>query len=316
MSTLHRVKVSKKGRVDAILAESVPDLSRARIAALIREGAVTLDGEPVARPAAKAYVDGLLELTIPEPVADRALPQDLPLSVIYQDADVVVVDKAAGMVVHPGAGHADGTLVNALLHHIGDLSGIGGVQRPGIVHRLDRGTTGLLVVAKHDVAHQSLAGQFAAHTAGRRYLALVHGTVPLPEGCIESHLARHTTNRRRFSSVEEGGKRAVTHWRRLAQRGVVALMECRLETGRTHQIRVHLTEGGWPLLGDGLYKRRHNRIPPTLKGIVSNLGNRPMLHARELRFDHPRTGEAMQFRADFPADFAAALAALEIVLER
>ncbi len=252
---------------------------------------------------------------LPPPAPSAAEPEELPLRIVYQDVHLIVIDKAVGMVVHPSAGHPRGTLVNALLHHVRDLSGIGGVHRPGIVHRLDRGTSGLLVVAKRDVAHQHLAAQFAAHTAGRVYLALCHGAPVADSGTIESWLARHPTARLRWASTEpERGKRAVTHWEVVARRGTVTLMRCRLETGRTHQIRVHLTEQGWPLLGDGLYKRRNTRLPATLRGVVDDSGERPLLHAAFLRFTHPDTEELMELRAPPPTDFQRALDALAIRL--
>ena len=308
----YRVEVAQRGRLDAALSASVPDLSRARIAALIKDGSATVDGEVCTRPAQKVAPGSIVVLAVPPPAPSEAVAQDLPLDIVYQDADVVVVDKAAGMVVHPGAGHPDGTLVNALLHHVGDLSGIGGVERPGIVHRLDRGTSGLLVVAKHDQAHRALSSQFADHSAQRTYLALVHGAVPVARGTIESQLARHPTQRTRFASTDSGGKRAVTHWWRLAQRGTVSVVRCQLETGRTHQIRVHLCEAGWPLLGDGLYRRRHTRVPASLSELVDPAGSRPLLHAARLRFRHPGSGDELCFDAPLPDDFRAALRALEL----
>ena len=301
-------------RLDVIVADGIESLSRSRAAALIREGAVTVDGGVIDRPSAKIRGESEVVVQVPDAVPDRALPQDLPIRIIYQDADMAVIDKAAGMVVHPSAGHADGTLVNALQHHIADLSGIGGVQRPGIVHRLDRGTTGLIVIAKNDAAHHSLAAQFAAHTAGRRYLALCMGSPVMGRGTIESNLARHPTKRRKWASTEDGtGKRGVTHWRVLGRAGTITLLECRLETGRTHQIRVHLTEHGLPLVGDPTYTRRGRKLPATLRDIIDP--DRPMLHARNLRLEHPSTGEEMVFEAEIPDDFARALARVGIALE-
>jgi len=217
------------------------------------------------------------------------------------------------MVVHPGPGHPDGTLVNALLHHLDGLSGIGGVQRPGIVHRLDRGTSGLMVVAKNDDAHQGLAAQFAEKTAGRTYLALVLGSPAAEEGTVRSWLGRHRTDRLRWCSQPEGvGKHAVTHWAVEARVGTVSLVRCWLETGRTHQVRVHLTEQGWPLAGDGTYKRRGRRPPARLAPFLDDTGQRPMLHAWELRLTHPRSGAPLAFRAAPPGDFGQALEALGI----
>jgi 23S rRNA pseudouridine1911/1915/1917 synthase len=287
-----------------------PELSRSAAARLVREGRVKVGDATATRPSLLVEAGAVLVVEVPPPRPSAAIPQALPLRIVFQDDDLAVIDKEAGMVVHPAAGHPDGTLVNALLHHLPDLSGIGGAERPGVVHRLDRGTSGLLVVAKNDAAHRALAAQFAAHTAGRTYLALVHGGPRDGEGTIESHLGRHPTDRVRQASSKTGGRRAVTHWRKLGQSGEVALLSCRLETGRTHQVRVHLSEQGWPIVGDRLYARRGARLPATLKGVVDESGRRPMLHAWRLAFEHPRTGSRMELVAAPPADFAAALRAL------
>jgi 23S rRNA pseudouridine1911/1915/1917 synthase len=253
---------------------------------------------------------------VPPPQPSRAQPQALPIGVVYEDAHLAVVDKPAGMVVHPAPGHADGTLVNALLHHLDGLSSVGGEQRPGLVHRLDRGTSGLLVVAKDDPSHHGLSEQFAAHTAGRIYLAWVHDPPAAAAGTVQSQLARHPRDRLRYASTDGAhGKRAVTHWERIARRGTVGLLRCRLETGRTHQVRVHLSELGCPLLGDALYARRGaSPLPASLRSLVDPTGERPMLHAWQLRFTHPRTGEALRFVAEPPADFRAVADALELEL--
>jgi len=296
----------RRARLDLLVAEGVQALSRSRATALIKSGAVCVDGDVVARPSVKIRVGSTIVVEIPAPRPDRAQPQDLPLQIVYQDQDLAVSDKAAGMVVHPSAGHADGTLVNAILHHIGDLSGIGGVERPGIVHRLDKGTSGLIVIAKNDASHRALAAQFAAHTATRRYLALCIGAPVRGRGTIATTLARHPTQRRKWASTEDGsGKHAITHWRVLERAGTLCLLSCRLETGRTHQIRVHLTESGWPLVGDPVYKRRGRGLPATLRGHVCAV--RPLLHARNLRLEHPSSGESMAFEAEIPEDFAEAL---------
>lgn len=298
------VVAATTGRADTVLAELLPDLSRSRLAALIKGGWVAVDGQPVRRPASKVHAGSVLTVAVPPPVPTEAQPQDLPLRIVHEDDDLAVIDKAPGMVVHPGPGHPDGTLVNALLHHLDGLSGIGGVVRPGIVHRLDRGTSGLLVVAKHDRAHQHLAAQFAAHTAGRHYLALCLDGPARASGTVRSQLARHPRDRVRWASTDDPahGKRAVTHWQVL-DRGALTLVECRLETGRTHQVRVHLTEQGWPLAGDPLYKRRGLPVPATLRPHVPD--NRPMLHAWVLQLEHPSTGEPCKFTAAPPADFTA-----------
>lgn len=302
----HGFEAERRGRLDATLAAWVPDLSRARLASLIRAGAVEVNGVVNLRPATKIRVGDRVLVHIPPPVSDDAIPQDLPLDIVYEDEDVAVVNKAAGMVVHPSAGHDSGTLVNALLYHLDGLSGIGGVSRPGIVHRLDKGTSGLLVVAKNDRAHKGLAAQFADHSAGRRYMALSYGQPIEDKGTVESLLARHPTDRIRWASTDrEVGKRAVTHWRVLARAGTVSLLECELETGRTHQIRVHLTELGHPILGDNLYKRRHTRPPASIRDQV--VEGRPLLHARALRFCHPVTDEPQEFEVGPPEDFQAIL---------
>lgn len=304
--------MGSKVRLDVVVAEQA-DVSRSRAAAWIREGRVQLDGVVVTRPATAVPAPDTVAIDRPPLRAAEALPQDLPLAIVYQDADLAVVDKAAGMVVHPAAGHPDGTLVNALLHHLDDLSGVGGVERPGIVHRLDRGTSGLMVVAKHDAAHQALAEQFAAHTAGRTYLALCLGQPDADAGTIRSWLGRHPTDRLRFATRPEGeGKHAVTHWAVEARVGTVTLVRCWLETGRTHQVRVHCAEQGWPLAGDGTYARKGHRAPARLVPHVDPEGRRPLLHAWQLRLTHPTTGEALCFQAPPPADYRAALEALGI----
>ena len=291
-----------------MLSGLVEGHSRSRLAALVRAGQVRVDGVVVSRPSAKIRAGAALQVTLPPPAPTGIVPQDLPLSVVYEDAELIVVDKAPGMVVHPGAGHPDGTLVNALMHHVDDLSGIGGALRPGIVHRLDKGTSGLLVVAKTDRAHRHLAAQFADHSAGREYLALCSGRPDHASGTIRSILGRHPKHRVRFASIEDPdrGKPAVTHWWVEASLGSLTLIRARLETGRTHQVRVHLSEQGWPLLGDPLYGKA--RVPSRLKPLVSD--DRPLLHARELHFVHP-DGERKSFTAPLPADFQQVLDALE-----
>jgi 23S rRNA pseudouridine1911/1915/1917 synthase len=310
-----RVEAPSAGRLDTVLADALPDLSRSRVAALVKAGVVQVDGVVVDRPSRAVTAGASLVVDVPAPVPLQAEPQDLPLRIVYQDEDLVVVDKAAGMVVHPGAGHPDGTLVNALLHHIHDLSGIGGVQRPGIVHRLDRGTSGLLVVAKHDQAHQHLAAQFAAHTAERLYLALVHRAVGAASGTVRSRLARHPVDRLRWASTDDPdqGREAVTHYTRLGVRGEVSLVQCQLETGRTHQVRVHLTELGHPLIGDTTYRHRAKRAPASIRPLVAALQDRPLLHAWSLSLDHPRTGDRRRFTAPLPEDMRRVVEALDLV---
>ena len=291
-------------RLDVAVTAGIPGLSRSRASALIARGLVRLGGAEQLRASAKVAAGASLEVEVPPPPPAEAVAQEIPLRVVYVDDDVVVVDKPPGLVVHPGAGHADGTLVNALLHHLGALSEVGGPLRPGIVHRLDRGTSGLLVVARHDVAHAHLAAQFAAHTAGRRYLAVVYGVPGQAMGTITSHLGRHPTDRVRFASVDaEHGRHAVTHWRLLGQARGLSLIECRLETGRTHQIRVHLSEAGLPLVGDPLYGKR--TAPSWLLPLLP--ADRPMLHAWRLRFRHPRDEAWRRFFAPLPEDLVGVL---------
>ena len=312
---LVEVQATDEGRLDAVVAASIPELSRSRAASLVKAGAVQVDGQVITRTSHSVSVGAQLRVDVPAPVPMGARPQDLPLAIVHEDDDLVVIDKAAGMVVHPGPGHPDGTLVNALLHHVRGLSGIGGVQRPGIVHRLDRGTSGLLVVAKHDQAHQHLAAQFAAHTAERLYLAVVHGALRASAGTVRSHLARHSGDRKRWASTDhaEHGKEAITHWVRRGVRGQISLVQCRLETGRTHQVRVHLTELGYPLLGDPTYRIGGRRPPATIREKVKALGARPLLHAWSLSLDHPRTGERCTWTARLPEDMRDIVEVLELV---
>jgi 23S rRNA pseudouridine1911/1915/1917 synthase len=317
MTEQHRFVVERAQRLDTAVVEGVPTLSRAQAARLIGEGRVRVAERSVARPSTRVAPGDAVTVEVPPPVPVDVVAQALPLPVVFQDAALAVVDKPAGMVVHPAPGHADGTLVNALLHHLDGLSSVGGAQRPGLVHRLDQGTSGLLVVAKTDAAHRSLSAQFAAHTAGRTYLAWVHDPPTADRGTCESHLARHPVDRKRYASAADPsrGKRAVTHWEVVLRCGRVGLVACRLETGRTHQVRVHLRELGSPLLGDGMYGRRSSSaLLATLRGRLDPSGARPMLHAWQLAFVHPTTGEALRFVAPPPADFGAIAEALGVGL--
>ena len=288
-------------RLDRALADAVPTLSRERLKTLIRSGAVEAKGAPVRDPALKVRGDEALRVAVPEPTPAHNEPQDIPLTILFEDEHLLVVDKPAGLVVHPAAGNLDGTLVNALLHHCaGKLSGIGGVARPGIVHRIDKDTSGLLVVAKTDVAHEGLAKQFAAHSIDRRYLAIVSGLPKTAEGSIDAPLARSATNRKKIAIVEgKRGKHALTHWKRLEVLKDAALVECRLETGRTHQVRVHMASIGHPLLGDPVY----GRAGKTHGKILKELGfHRQALHAAELGFTHPVTKSRLSFASPMPPD--------------
>ncbi len=298
-------------RLDRALAAAVPTLSRERLKALIRSGRVEAKGSPVRDPAIKVRGDEDLRVAVPEPEPAHNEPQDIPLTILFEDEHLLVIDKPAGLVVHPAAGNRDGTLVNALLHHCaGKLSGIGGVARPGIVHRIDKDTSGLLVVAKTDVAHEGLAKQFAAHSIDRRYLAIVSGFPKESEGTIDAPLARSSVNRKKIAIVEGNrGKRAVTRWKRLKVLKDAALAECRLETGRTHQVRVHMASIGHPLLGDPVY----GRSGKTHGKLMKELGfHRQALHAAELGFTHPVTKHWLSFSSPMPADMQELLKALGV----
>ena len=298
-------------RLDRALADAIPTLSRERLKTLIRTGAVEVAGRPLRDPAAKVRGDELFLLAVPDPEPAPNEPQDIPLRVIFEDDHLLVVDKPAGLVVHPAAGNRDGTLVNALLHHCdGSLSGIGGVARPGIVHRIDKDTSGLLVVAKTDIAHEGLARQFAAHSIDRRYLAIVNGVPKPSEGTVDAPLARSAANRKKIAIVEGGrGKRAVTHWRRIQALRDAALVECRLETGRTHQVRVHMASIGHPLVGDPVYGRSGKTHGKILKELQFH---RQALHAAELSFTHPVTKRRLSFASAMPPDMQELFEALGV----
>ncbi|RPF71962.1 RluA family pseudouridine synthase [Aurantiacibacter spongiae] len=289
-------------RLDKALADAT-GLSRARVQALLADGQIDVGGKIAG--SAKASVEAGTPFTIhmPPPDDPQARPQPIPLDVVFEDADLIVVDKPAGMVVHPGAGNPDGTLVNALLHHCaGALSGIGGVARPGIVHRIDKDTSGLLVVAKSDTAHEGLSRQFADHSLERAYLAVCGGH-PLPAaGTVAGRIGRSDGNRKKMAVLPDGskrGKRAVTHYRTIETLDECALVECRLETGRTHQVRVHLASIGHALLGDPVY----GRTPTALRSLLKRLDfSRQALHAARLGFIHPVTGNRLSFSSQLPAD--------------
>jgi 23S rRNA pseudouridine1911/1915/1917 synthase len=287
-------------RLDKALADA-SGLSRERVKALMGEGRVTLSGKAVAQASLKPAAGTPFAIAVPEAVPAEAQAQDIPLAIVFEDEHLIVVDKPAGLVVHPAAGNLDGTLVNALLHHCrGQLSGIGGVARPGIVHRIDKDTSGLLVVAKTDAAHEGLARQFADHSIERAYLAVVGGHPRPAAGTVRGAIARSTANRKKMALVEEGrGKHAVTHFRTLETFPHAALVECRLETGRTHQVRVHMASIGHALLGDQTY----GRTPSPLRPLLARLGfARQALHAAELGFLHPVTGAHLRFTSTPPAD--------------
>ena len=316
----HRVIVDAEQageRIDAVIAAAVAALSRAVVQRLIEDGHVTMNQLPVKKAGQRVKAGDVIDVEVPEPEPLELVPEDIPLAILFEDSEMIVVDKPAGLVVHPAAGHARGTLVNAVLFHCKDLGGIGGVLRPGIVHRLDKDTSGVMVVAKTDRAHAALTAAFAAkshaarareHQTGgmlREYLGIAAPPPPSASGTFRTFHGRHPSDRKRFSSKVTWGKTAVTHWTVEEPLRDAALVRFRLETGRTHQIRVHAADHGWPLLGDPLY----GRAPPKLAPIARTLG-RQALHAAVLELDHPVTGAHMRFESPLPADMQAALAAL------
>ena len=284
-------------RLDTFLAEQL-EISRSAAARLIEEGRVRREGKALAKNY-RLLGGETLTAELPEaPAEARVAAQDIPLDVVYEDEDVIVVNKPAGMVVHPAPGHSDGTLVNALLHHCGDsLSGVGGERRPGIVHRIDRDTSGLIIAAKNDAAHLSRAAQLADHTLARTYECLAVGNFREDSGTVDAPIGRHPTDRKKMAVRGSGGRRAVTHWEVVARYNGVTHLRCRLETGRTHQIRVHLASIGHPILGDTVYGAK--KPVPGLTGQC--------LHAVALRFIHPRTGESVEVRCGLPEEFRAYL---------
>jgi 23S rRNA pseudouridine1911/1915/1917 synthase len=298
-------------RLDRALAAALPTVSRERLKSLISAGEVrNPEGVQVRDPAAKAKT-GVYEVRIPEPAPAHNEPQDIALEIVYEDDHLVIVDKPAGMVVHPAAGNFDGTLVNALLHHCaGRLSSIGGVARPGIVHRIDKDTSGLLVVAKTDVAHEGLSAQFAKHSIDRRYQAIVAGVPNPASGTVDAPLARSSANRQKMAIVAGGrGKRAVTHFQLVTPLRDAALIECRLETGRTHQVRVHMTSIGHPLLGDPVYGRTRT----VHRDVLNQLDfKRQALHAAVLGFIHPVSKENLSFKSAVPSDMQELFRALTV----
>ena len=283
---------SKNQRLDAFLASSLDGLTRSQATRLIESGEVAVNGRAVSKSYKLAGGEDIA-VTLPEPEPVEAVPQDIPLDVVYEDADVIVVNKPSGMVVHPAPGHPDGTLVNALLYHCaGTLSGVGGALRPGIVHRIDRDTSGLIIAAKNDAAHQYLSAQLADHTLARTYECIVVGSLREDRGTVDAPIARHPADRKRMAVVA-GGREAVTHWEVIARYPGYTHVRCRLETGRTHQIRVHMAYIGHPILGDTVYGAK--KEVPGLTGQC--------LHAVGLRFLHPRTHEVVELSCPLPEEF-------------
>jgi len=301
-------------RLDRVLAVRIPSLSRSRLKALILNGEVAIAARTIRDPAARVKSGDTVTVTLPSPEAAKPVGEPIPLNIVYEDDALIVIDKPAGLVVHPAAGHAKGTLVNALIAHCGDsLSGIGGVKRPGIVHRLDKDTSGLMVAAKTDAAHRALSAQFANKAESgieRGYLAFVWGVPGRAGGTIDAPLDRHPQARDK-RAVRAGGRAAVTHWRLLQRftgsdgKPVASLLACTLETGRTHQIRVHLAHIGHPILGDAVYgaafKSKASRLPPRARAALEGLG-RQALHAYLLAIEHPQTRKSLRFQSELPAD--------------
>jgi 23S rRNA pseudouridine1911/1915/1917 synthase len=302
-------------RLDRVLAARVDGLSRSRLKALILDGEAAIDGRTIRDPEYRVNAGETVALRLPPPAPAKPAAENIPLAVVYEDADVIVIDKPRGLVVHPAAGNWTGTLVNALIAHCGtSLSGVGGERRPGIVHRLDKDTTGLMVVAKNDRAHRRLAAQFAAHgrdgRLARGYLAFVWGAPERPKGTIDAPIDRHPQARDK-RAVRAGGREAVTHWEVLQRypgidgKPVASLLACRLDTGRTHQIRVHLAHIGHPLLGDDVYgpgfKTKAAHLTPAARDALAALGGQA-LHAYLLGFEHPTTGDSLEFRSELPAE--------------
>ncbi|MBP3242659.1 MAG: RluA family pseudouridine synthase [Ruminococcus sp.] len=287
-------------RIDKYISDNIAQLTRSAVQGLISEGRITCGGKNVAKANLKLKGGETIEVSVPEPQPMDALPEDIPLDIVYEDADLLVVNKPKGMVVHPAHGNWNGTLVNALLHHCGDsLSGINGVIRPGIVHRIDKDTSGLLIVAKNDRAHLHLAEQIKAHSFTREYETVAAGAFKEPEGTIDAPIGRHKTDRKKMCVTTENSRNAVTHYTLIKQYGGYAHLRLRLETGRTHQIRVHLSYIGHPVLGDAVY------------GKASRWVEGQCLHARKIGFIHPTTGEYMEFTSPLPDYFTSVLAKLE-----
>ncbi|MDY0213595.1 MAG: RluA family pseudouridine synthase [Desulfuromonadaceae bacterium] len=301
-------------RLDRFLARTLPDISRAQLKRLIETEQINVDNTAV-KAGLRLRGGENIQIVLPQVQESDPTPEDLPLDILYEDSDLIVLNKAAGMVVHPADGHTSGTLVNALLHHCPAISGVGGTLRSGIVHRLDKDTSGVLVVCKTDLSHQALAQQFKAHSVVRQYVTLVHGQVQNSTGTIDKSIGRHPNARKKMSTQSTRGRRAVTHWEVLRRYATerLSLLQMRLETGRTHQIRVHLADMNLPVVGDQTYgnpKRANTITDPQIRILIQQL-HRQALHARVLGFIHPSTGEYMEFSAPLPEDLALIITALD-----
>lgn len=296
-------------RIDALVADKT-ELTRSAVARLVESGDITVCGKEVAKNY-KLRAGDVVEIELPEPVSDKAEPEDIPLDVVYEDDDIIVVNKPCGMVVHPAAGNPSGTLVNALLYRCkGSLSGVGGVVRPGIVHRIDKDTSGLLVAAKNDEAHNSLAAQLKTHAVSRVYYAILIGNFSEDSGTVDAPIGRHPTDRKKMAVLKEGqgtARHAVTHFSVLARYKGFSLVRCVLETGRTHQIRVHMAYRGHPLLGDSVYGGGKTQFEAANKSLISG----QCLHAKELTLTHPKTGKTMHFECELPEEMKKLIEKLE-----
>lgn len=300
-----------KTRLDIFLSQKLPELTRSRIKKLIEDGQTSLNNKP-AKAGVKIKTGDQIGITIPAPQPIKAEPEKIPLDIVYEDRHIIVINKPHGLAVHPGAGRAKGTLVNALLYHCKDLSGIGGALRPGIVHRIDKDTSGVLVVAKTDKSHQFLSKQFKEHSMKRRYLALVWGMVKNDEGTIDLPIGRHVSERKKMSVRTSRGRRAVTHYKVIKRFDNFTLIEATLETGRTHQIRVHLSAIHHPVAGDPVYGKKNmpSGLSPKLTILLKNL-KRQALHAQTLGIIHPETKKYMEFTASLPEDIMSIITVLE-----
>jgi len=302
MIRLHSSPADTGSRIDRWLAEQLPELSRSRIQALIKDGDIRVNGRET-KPHSKLCDNSEVTIEVPAPEPIELAPADIPLEILFEDSDLLVVNKPAGLVVHPAPGHASGTLVNALLYHCRDLAGIGGALRPGLVHRLDKDTSGALVVAKNDLAMQGLVAQFKSRSVSKEYVALVKGRLQPPEGTLETLLGRSRHDRQKMAVQQSSGKQAITHYRTVETYENSSLLRVRIETGRSHQIRVHMSYLGHPVLGDAKYGR-HTELE-TEPAIA-----RQMLHAERLMFHHPRSGKKIEITAPMPADMRQVIAAL------
>lgn len=306
------------GRLDKFICEKSPHLSRTRVQSLLEEGWIKVCPQRDISPSTKIKIDEVYTIIIPEPEEALPQPQELALDIVYEDADLLVINKSAGLVVHPAPGHSDQTLVNGILAHCGDqLSGIGGVKRPGIVHRLDKDTSGLMVVAKNDFTHQFLSQQFGDRSLSRTYRALVWGVVHPKEGCISTMMGRSPTNRQKMAVVTKGGKEAITQYRLLKTfvceknlASSISLVECQLKTGRTHQIRVHLSSIGHSIIGDPLYGHKPKGVKKYWPEKVLTFSHQ-LLHACRLQFIHPRSKEVLTFHSPYPEDFQEVIISIE-----